>query len=336
MVAGKQQPPQSDHDMVATPATSSSSSTAAAAEAVLRSRDADDATRLLAVKRMKNTVIGNRFKKLQHLDAVPLLLELLASHSGSGGQSPLQDPAAGAELAVQAAAALGSLAYGVEDGVRAIVAAGGVRAILAALSSSEGRVVVAAARALKLVYQVRVGWVGMGGCGWGLPAQCASPPVTLHPHAHTLPTQSPVAPHEPLLAAPTLQRLVALLALQPPQLPAATAAASVLARVCTAPDEVRLCWGRYARMGTLVHAAHAAHPHTKPRLTNSCVCPCCVRQAAKLVDAGAVAALVPLLTVSSRACQVCAVVLHVLATCEHATCSSVSCLTHASVRRKQP
>jgi hypothetical protein len=50
--------------------------------------------------------------------------------------------------------ALGSLAYGVDDGVRAIVACNGVPGIIAALCSSDERVVVAAARSLKLLYQV--------------------------------------------------------------------------------------------------------------------------------------------------------------------------------------
>jgi hypothetical protein len=52
--------------------------------------------------------------------------------------------------------ALGSLAYGVDDGVRAIVACNGVPGIIAALCSSDERVVVAAARSLKLLYQVRL------------------------------------------------------------------------------------------------------------------------------------------------------------------------------------
>lgn len=51
-------------------------------------------------------------------------------------------------------AAIGSLAYGVEDGVKAIVACNGIASITQALCSSEERVVVAAARSLKLVYQV--------------------------------------------------------------------------------------------------------------------------------------------------------------------------------------
>jgi hypothetical protein len=55
-----------------------------------------------------------------------------------------------------APAALGSLAYGVDDGVRAIVACNGVGGIIAALCSSDERVVVAAARSLKLLYQVRL------------------------------------------------------------------------------------------------------------------------------------------------------------------------------------
>lgn len=104
----------------------------------------DVQTRLKAVREVKNQIIGNKFKKLQHLHLVPLLLELVGSSSD-------------AELLVQAIATLGSLAYGVEDGVRAIIAANGVQAIVSALESSDQRVVVAAARSLKLLYQVG-GW----------------------------------------------------------------------------------------------------------------------------------------------------------------------------------
>jgi len=104
----------------------------------------DVQTRLKAVREVKNQIIGNKFKKLQNLHLVPLLLELVGSSSD-------------AELLVQAIATLGSLAYGVEDGVRAIIAANGVQAIVSALESSDQRVVVAAARSLKLLYQV-------GGC----------------------------------------------------------------------------------------------------------------------------------------------------------------------------
>jgi hypothetical protein len=62
-------------------------------------------------------------------------------------QPPYIHPAA-------ATAALGSLAYGVDDGVRAIVACNGMPGMLSALCSNDERVVVAAARSLKLLYQV--------------------------------------------------------------------------------------------------------------------------------------------------------------------------------------
>jgi hypothetical protein len=101
----------------------------------------DVATRLKAVRALKNQIIGNKFKKLQHLHLVPLLLQLVSSSSD-------------ADLQIQAISTLGSLAYGVEDGVRAIVAADGIHAILSALESGDQRVVVAAARSLKLLYQV--------------------------------------------------------------------------------------------------------------------------------------------------------------------------------------
>jgi hypothetical protein len=41
----------------------------------------DSTTRLRAVRELKNTVIGNRFKKQQFTGLVPALLELLASSS---------------------------------------------------------------------------------------------------------------------------------------------------------------------------------------------------------------------------------------------------------------
>lgn len=105
----------------------------------------DVATRLRAVRELKNQIIGNKFKKLQHLHLVPLLLELVAGSSND------------AELQIQAISTLGSLAYGVEDGVQAIVAANGVQTIVSALESGDQRVVVAAARSLKLLYQVSLG-----------------------------------------------------------------------------------------------------------------------------------------------------------------------------------
>ncbi|KAF8055946.1 ARMC8 [Scenedesmus sp. PABB004] len=151
----------------------------------------DPASKLRAVRELKNACIGNRHKKLEALAAgglVPSLVEALL------GAEP--------ELRVQAAAALGSLAYGVEAGVAAIAAAGGVDGLARALlARGEPREVVAAARALKLIYQ------------------------------------SPAAPRAPLLQPAVLARLVELLQAAPQQAAAAEAAASVLGNCCTGSAE---------------------------------------------------------------------------------------------------
>eukprot|EP00879_Flechtneria_rotunda_P021002 GHRR01022122.1.p1 GENE.GHRR01022122.1~~GHRR01022122.1.p1 ORF type:complete len:201 (+),score=57.95 GHRR01022122.1:377-979(+) len=154
-------------------------------------RSTDSAARLRAVREIKNNVIGNKYKKLQFLHVLPLLVEVLVTSSDS-------------EFLIQAAAAIGSLVYGVEDGVKTILACdGAVTSLLKALTSSDPRVVVAAARALKLLYK------------------------------------SPQAPREPLLQPAVLEHLVALLQhWQEPSTAVAEAAASLLAHCCASPAEV--------------------------------------------------------------------------------------------------
>lgn len=102
---------------------------------------AESAGRLKAIREIKNSVIGNRFKKLQMLHVLPELHNLVSSSSDG-------------ELLVQALAAIGSIAYGVENGVKVIVECNVVDSLVHALTQDEPRVVVAAARSLKLVYQV--------------------------------------------------------------------------------------------------------------------------------------------------------------------------------------
>lgn len=104
----------------------------------------DRCSQLKTIRDIKNSVIGNRVKKLQSLHFLPQL-HSLASSSGD------------TELQVQAITAIGSLAYGVEDGVKAILECDGVNSLVHALTQSDQRVVVAAARSLKLVYQVTIG-----------------------------------------------------------------------------------------------------------------------------------------------------------------------------------
>ena len=113
-------------------------------EVVDRLRSSDRSTRLKAVREIKNQIIGNKNKKLSYvrLEAVPRVVELLQE-------------SADAHLLVQSAATVGSFAYGLEDGFRAVVACGGVQHLLQAVSSQDDTVVEAALRALKLVWQAR-------------------------------------------------------------------------------------------------------------------------------------------------------------------------------------
>ncbi|XP_051204608.1 uncharacterized protein [Lolium perenne] len=72
--------------------------------------------RVLALREIKNQIIGNRTKKLLYLrlGAVPAVVAALAQ------------PAASPAALVQAAAAAGSFACGVDDGAHAVLAAGAV------------------------------------------------------------------------------------------------------------------------------------------------------------------------------------------------------------------
>ncbi len=97
--------------------------------------------RLRAVRSIRDQVIGNRSRKLAYLKlgAVDRLIELLS------------DPEAESLIRINCAATVGSLAYGIEDGLRAVVASGGVAQLIRLLSSVDERVVEASVRALKMV-----------------------------------------------------------------------------------------------------------------------------------------------------------------------------------------
>lgn len=90
---------------------------------------------------IRDQVIGNRSRKLAYLKlgVVERLVELLS------------DPRAGSLIRINCAATVGSLAYGIEDGLRAVVASGGVAHLIQLLSSLDERVVEASVRALKMV-----------------------------------------------------------------------------------------------------------------------------------------------------------------------------------------
>lgn len=112
-------------------------------EVLDRLRSSDRSIRLKAVRDIKNQIIGNKSKKLSYirLQAVPEVVALLHDN-------------ADALLLVQSAAAVGSFAYGLEAGCQAVIASDGVKYLLHAVSSHDDKVVEAALRALKLVWQV--------------------------------------------------------------------------------------------------------------------------------------------------------------------------------------
>ncbi|VAH91478.1 unnamed protein product [Triticum turgidum subsp. durum] len=99
--------------------------------------------RVLALREIKNQIIGNRTKKLLYLrlGAVPAVVAALA------------EPGASPAALVQAAAAAGSFACGVDDGARAVLAAGAVGHLTRLLAHPDVQVVDACARALRMIYQ---------------------------------------------------------------------------------------------------------------------------------------------------------------------------------------
>jgi hypothetical protein len=104
----------------------------------------DSNTCLQALREVRNQVIGSKQKKSQYLQhgVLQQVLALLGSSKNS-------------DVLVQCAAVVGSLAYQHDDAVRDIVAHDGIAVLLRCLSHEEPAVVQAAARTLKLVYQVQ-------------------------------------------------------------------------------------------------------------------------------------------------------------------------------------
>jgi hypothetical protein len=86
--------------------------------------------RVRALREIKNQIIGNRTKKLLYLrlGAVPSVVAALA------------EPGASPAALVQAAAAAGSFACGVEDGARAVLAAGAVEHLTRLLAHPDEKV----------------------------------------------------------------------------------------------------------------------------------------------------------------------------------------------------
>ncbi|CAO2149903.1 unnamed protein product [Urochloa humidicola] len=108
--------------------------------------EAAEHERVRALREIKNQIIGNRTKKLLYLrlGAVPAVVAALA------------EPGASPAALVQAAAAAGSFACGVDDGARAVLAAGAVGHLTRLLAHPDEKVVDASARALRMIYQSKL------------------------------------------------------------------------------------------------------------------------------------------------------------------------------------
>ncbi|XP_062182308.1 uncharacterized protein LOC133886610 [Phragmites australis] len=102
--------------------------------------------RVRALREIKNQIIGNRTKKLLYLrlGAVPAVVAALA------------EPGASPAALVQAAAAAGSFACGVDDGARAVLDAGAAGHLTRLLAHPDEKVVDASARALRMIYQSKL------------------------------------------------------------------------------------------------------------------------------------------------------------------------------------
>ncbi|KAK7305321.1 hypothetical protein VNO77_43225 [Canavalia gladiata] len=111
-----------------------------------RLASSDCEVKLKAIREVKNRIIGNRTKKLSYikLGAVPVVAAALA------------DSDSAPNLIVHSAAAIGSFACGVDAGVRAVLDAGSFPHLIRLLSAPDVKIVDAAARSLRMIYQSKL------------------------------------------------------------------------------------------------------------------------------------------------------------------------------------
>ncbi|XP_021728987.1 armadillo repeat-containing protein 8-like [Chenopodium quinoa] len=112
---------------------------------ILRLSSPENQTKFKALRELKNQIIGNRTKKLTYVKSgvvVPAVVNSLSSSDSS--------------VIVQASAVIGSFACGVDAGVKAVLDAGAFSLLLGLVSHSDVKVVDAAARSLKIIYQSKL------------------------------------------------------------------------------------------------------------------------------------------------------------------------------------
>ncbi|XP_049379248.1 uncharacterized protein LOC125844058 [Solanum stenotomum] len=120
--------------------------------------------KLKALRDLKNQIIGNRTKKLcfLKLGAVPSVTSILSSSSATAAAAAAGSVCSGNDvelndsLILQSAAAIGSFACGFDDGVKAVLDAGAFPLLLRLISYPNDKVVGAAARSLKFIYQSKL------------------------------------------------------------------------------------------------------------------------------------------------------------------------------------
>ncbi|KAJ4971447.1 hypothetical protein NE237_004546 [Protea cynaroides] len=112
-----------------------------------RLKSSEGEAKLKALREVKNQIIGNRTKKLSYikLGAVPTIVGILAGASESD-----------VSLIVQSTAAIGSFACGVDAGVKAVLDSGAFPHLFRSLSNPDAKVVDAAARSLRMIYQSKL------------------------------------------------------------------------------------------------------------------------------------------------------------------------------------
>ncbi|KAL2316603.1 hypothetical protein Fmac_030479 [Flemingia macrophylla] len=111
-----------------------------------RLASSDSEIKFKAIREVKNQIIGNRTRKLSYikLGVVPALVTALAQ------------PDATSALIVQSVVALGSFACGLDAGVRAVLDAGAYPHLIRLVSAADYKVVDAAARSLRMIYQSKL------------------------------------------------------------------------------------------------------------------------------------------------------------------------------------
>lgn len=116
---------------------------AKAEDLVANLKSSDSATRLKAVRDVRNQVIGNKHRKRTFikLELIPTIVQLL-------------DDKREGDIAVQCATVAGSLARVDEESARALSKAGGIGILFQLLESKEEAVVEAGLRALNFYFEV--------------------------------------------------------------------------------------------------------------------------------------------------------------------------------------